>query len=131
MLVLGPVLQDQPFSVTVRGLQPRTRAVLGATSTDAAGVRWSSQTTFVADSKGRLDPSRVAPVNGYSEIDAMGFIAHMRPSNPDATFYSWGLDGQREFDLTVSTARARASVRRDPALCCCSGSDLHANQPLQ
>jgi len=79
------------------------------TSTDAAGVRWSSSATYSA--RGRiLDLGVTEPVSGsYRGVDAMGLLDTLAPSDSRPIPYAWS--ARQVFRVTVDGADGKALAR--------------------
>src|SRR5262245_11726455 len=66
-------LFDAPLHIRISDARPGEHLVLNAHATDRHGVRWSSSSTFVADSAGAIDVASAAPVAGnYTSVSATG-----------------------------------------------------------
>jgi dienelactone hydrolase len=73
------VLIDQPVSITVSGLRPRSMVTLTATTRSALRNLWKSTATFRADANGRVVVSRSPSLAGsYRGRDGMGLLWSMR-----------------------------------------------------
>lgn len=82
------LLFDQPFHLTLSGLNPQQTVTL-----HAARGNWHSQATFTADANGIIDLVAHAPISGdYSGVDPMGLIWSMRYADPATLRFSdmWG-----------------------------------------
>lgn len=106
-------LVDQPFTITVSGLEPRGSVTLKASVTPRLGrSAWSSTATFVPDANGTIDLATQAPVSGsYDRADAAGLLWSLRPEeNTGARAIADGLDPleiqlEAQVDgITVATA---------------------------
>jgi dienelactone hydrolase len=132
---------DSPLTIRVSGAQPGAKVVLSVTSVDAAGIKWSSISTYTATSAGTVDPAtssengrvRRAPPYGpiyFVGTDPMGPVDFMAaPLLP--SWYWWAkcslsLHGLHRctwskslsFTFTARSGKAHASVtvQRGPAL---------------
>jgi dienelactone hydrolase len=82
------VMTDESASIRATGLPPNERLAIRAELVDGAGMRWTSQADFVADSEGRIDTSKQSPVAGsYLEVSSMGLIWSMKPASRKASRY--------------------------------------------
>jgi dienelactone hydrolase len=74
-------LSDQPFTISISGLEPNGSVTLRARLAPKQGrTAWSSSATFVADDGGSVDLATQAPVSGsYDGADAAGLIWSLRP----------------------------------------------------
>lgn len=73
-------LLDEPVDLIAEGAEPGSSLTLRVRTVDDGGRPWSSAASFVADDRGRVDPSRAAPVSGtYAGVDECGLIWSMRP----------------------------------------------------
>jgi dienelactone hydrolase len=54
---------DTPLTIRVSGAQPGAKVTLTVSSVDAAGIKWSSISTYTATSAGTVDPA-TSPENG-------------------------------------------------------------------
>jgi dienelactone hydrolase len=79
ILVAAPdALFDAALGVTVTGAPAGRRITIAASATDAAGHVWRSSAAFTADSSGRIDPARTAPVIGdYTGVHDTGLLWSM------------------------------------------------------
>jgi dienelactone hydrolase len=81
---------DEPITVAVTGLQPGAHVTISAeNATQAPIAKTSASAVFVADTRGRVDLTTMAPVSGsYSGVSAMGLFWSGRrdppPSPPPA-----------------------------------------------
>lgn len=78
-----------------RILRPGARVTISAESVDAAGQTWHARASFAADSDGRVDARRDAPLPGssYQDADPMGLIWSIEPQgSPDPALARDGLD---------------------------------------
>jgi dienelactone hydrolase len=72
------VLIDQPVSITVSGLRPRSTVTLTATTRSQPGNLWKATGTFRADANGRVIVSRSPSLAGtYRGRDGMGLFWSM------------------------------------------------------
>jgi dienelactone hydrolase len=73
-------LYDTAVSIVVEGLVPENPATLTATFHIPGSVPWRSHATFTADSDGRVDLTRQAPVAGtYGGVAPMGLFWSASP----------------------------------------------------
>ena len=121
----GGSVSDTPLSISVSGLAPGRRVILGVTSVDARGVRWASSSTFVASATGTVDPATSVSVAGsYRGLDAMGPVDFMTAPARPGELYSWWraqcCSWSRALNFTFSAssgpAHAAVTVRRGPGL---------------
>jgi dienelactone hydrolase len=133
---------DAPLTIRVSGLQPGAKVTLSVTSVDAAGIKWSSISTYLAGPTGSVDPATTAT---YYGTDPMGPVEWMSPAtsslnvtsiwpfglpNLRGTLYWWAkcsisLQGQHgcswskplSFTFTAASGKEEASVtvQRGPA----------------
>ncbi len=74
------VMIDEPAAITVTGCHPQEHLAIRARLTDGAGVRWLSQSEFIADQEGIIDTAKHPSIAGsYKEISAMGPVWSMKP----------------------------------------------------
>lgn len=74
-------LADDVPAVIARGLLPDEPVTVAVRVTDAAGVRWESVNTYLADSRGVMDCATTAPDQGtYRGMDAAGPWWSMTPA---------------------------------------------------
>lgn len=93
------VFFDRDFDLRVRGLDPRSEAIITVSATDARGQSWWGQNVYVADDNGEIDPSRQRPIRGmYSGSHSM------------APF--WSMTGAERF-YTSSSADIRIRASND------------------
>jgi dienelactone hydrolase len=133
---------DTPLTIRVSGLQPGANVTLTVSSVDAAGIKWSSISTYTATSAGTVDPAtssengrvRRAPPygpQGFVGTDPMGPVDFMAAPLLSSEWYWWAkcslsLHGQHgctwskplSFTFTARSGKAHASVtvQRGPAL---------------
>ncbi len=114
------VLIDETIPIVVSGLPPRAGVTVRLHSGGQA-EQWTSSATFTADEAGRIDVTRMAPVNpkgSYKEADAMGlFWSAERASAPHTGASDEDSDGSSPemWTLTAETGGtvvARATIRR-------------------
>jgi dienelactone hydrolase len=77
---------DAELQIQVLGLRPGAPVTISAETVDAAGQTWRAHASFSADSEGRADVRRHAPLPGssYQDADPMGLIWSMEPhGSPD------------------------------------------------
>jgi dienelactone hydrolase len=73
------VLIDEPVSITVSGLRPRSTVTLTATSTSALGNLWKATGAYRADANGKVVVARSPSLAGsYRGRDRMGIFWSMR-----------------------------------------------------
>jgi len=100
---------DTPVSIRVDGLHAGQRATLTATAVDASRVTWFSRTTFVASAAGVVD-TRQRPVSGsYDDVDPMGPIDRMKPTNKGADEVVF-ISPQEGYEVTLSVTVAGHQV---------------------
>lgn len=111
-------VEDQPIDIRLSGLTPRERVTLTLRSTDAKGVRWSSDAVYVADAHGVVDTRRSPSREGsYDGAWPMGLIASMTPTAPgrrgSVPEYFWpGATRAEAFSLSATAGgRPIASAR--------------------
>lgn len=85
-------LIDQPLTIRVTGLKPGEPITLEARTTGFQHIAWHSSATFIANRKGVVDVSHMAPRYGdYSGVHAMGLVWSMLPDQAqkpaDAAYY--------------------------------------------
>jgi dienelactone hydrolase len=85
----GAVLEGDAVSIQVSGLKPGAAVTLHAQSSlpaaDGARRGFHAQASFRADSRGRVDLAKDAPIAGdYSGADIRGLFWSQRPSDKDA-----------------------------------------------
>jgi dienelactone hydrolase len=96
---------DTPLIIRVSGAQPGAKVVLSVTSVDAAGIKWSSTSTYQASSAGSVDPATTAAMY-FDGPDPMGPVDFMRApeiSPAKATIWPFGLSSA----WRVSNTRAQ------------------------
>lgn len=80
-LLITPLdgLLDEPRHIVVEGVTPGARVTLTSRTLRGGGRPWQSVATFVADTQGRVDLERDAPVAGdYSGVSGMGLLWSQR-----------------------------------------------------
>lgn len=78
-------LIDVPVEISVRNLKPNELITLEASCTDKSNNEWKSYASFQADNKGVVNVATQMPISGsYHEIDPMGLIWSMAPTNTDS-----------------------------------------------
>ncbi|GAA2056183.1 acyl-CoA thioesterase/BAAT N-terminal domain-containing protein [Williamsia deligens] len=113
---------DEPFVVTVAGLDPDTDVDLECTGVDLVGRRWASHARFTPTSDGTVDTGRDAPRDGdWSVADPAAPIWAMRPEPGGEMFVppadAWTVtvtvrrDGQDVVRRSVSRSHADDDVR--------------------
>jgi BAAT / Acyl-CoA thioester hydrolase C terminal/Acyl-CoA thioester hydrolase/BAAT N-terminal region len=101
---------DEPVSITIAGLSPRSSALVLATTVDARGKRFESWARYSADTQGRLALDSLAPEAGtYSGVDGDGLLWSMRSAD-QSLFYTSLAWVARPYDLTVVDGGRRQSV---------------------
>lgn len=77
-------LLDAPRAIALDGFQPHSRVTLTLTSRQPDGQVWRSRNTYVADARGSVDVSRLAPESGsYGIADGQGPIWSQAPAQVD------------------------------------------------
>ncbi|MGD0945606.1 MAG: acyl-CoA thioesterase/bile acid-CoA:amino acid N-acyltransferase family protein [Acidimicrobiales bacterium] len=76
---VGPKVSaaDTPLTIRVSGLQPGANVTLTVTSVDAAGIKWSSTSTYTASPAGTVDPATSPETSLYNGTDPMGPVDFM------------------------------------------------------
>ena len=76
-------LYGVPFAISVSGLKPGEAVTVTSQSRDAGDINWEASAVFSADSEGRVNLDRSAPVSGsYGGADGLGLLWSMKPLNP-------------------------------------------------
>ncbi|MFC6826672.1 acyl-CoA thioesterase/bile acid-CoA:amino acid N-acyltransferase family protein [Halopelagius fulvigenes] len=82
--VPSAALTDEPITVELDGLDPRTPVTVRASAASRDGTRWVARAHFETDGDGSLSVPEQAPERGtYATADPMGLFWSMRPA--DAT----------------------------------------------
>lgn len=115
---------DSPLTIKASGLSAQQRVTISVSSTDALGVEWTSEASYIADSHGAVDSRTSSAVSGsFTGADRMGLLTFMRPSansKPNAQ-YLWGatpsefrfelhLNGRTVGSATINRSAATAST---------------------
>jgi dienelactone hydrolase len=76
------ILHDAVLKLRVTGLVPGTTYTLRAEFVSRAGTIWRSETGFVADSTGVINPAAATPMSGaYNRADVLGLIWSMNKTS--------------------------------------------------
>ena len=108
---------DEPFVVTVAGLDPDAVVEVECTGVDLVGRRWASRAHFAATSDGTVDTGRDAPRDGdWSAGDPAAPIWAMRPEPTDDLIEEMFVPPAQAWTVTVTVRRDGADlVRRSVA----------------
>ena len=82
MLHISPEvgLVDGKLDISGDGFKPNSRVSVIASTQDSTGRTWRSRAVYHADTMGKIDLARDAPIAGtYSQLDPMGLLWSMRP----------------------------------------------------
>ncbi len=96
----------------VSGLRPGERVTLTLRSTDARGFVWSSDASFVANTRGVVDTRRAAALSGtYAGVWGMGLVGSLATAKPDRNgAYFWRASGPSVFTLSVGVGGRTVAV---------------------
>ena len=126
-------LTDEPISVEVNGLEPRSSVVVRASANARDGTEWEARARFKADDTGTVVVSERAPVEGsYEAADSMGLFWSKRPADapprkplaPAAAFappergydveLTAEVDGEMVAEATTTRRLFDLDIRRQP-----------------
>jgi hypothetical protein len=94
---------DEEIPIVVRGLTPGTTAILGLQTRDAAGNRWRSTATCIADVSGVVDLARCDPIAGtYRLADRMELFWSMRQVDGPAVMFHFPPLPEVDYELSLA-----------------------------